>query len=276
MRPEDNPRADARPSRGPLILLYGEERENEAIAAELSLDGFELYVAGDCVPLEAHASQAALVIFGRASKRGAGLDVLRALRAGALAVDASGVRVLWVSMSSEPIDVLRAFDAGADDVVRAPFVYAELLARVRALMRRPELLAHVVLCYEALEIDTAAWTATYDEKPIVLRRLEYRLLVHLARDPIRVYTKAELLREVWGYPPDAATRTVDSHASRLRRSLAQAGANGWISSTWGVGYSLAPATAKWPKATDRRTAAASSLRSHALIVGTRNERSAPA
>lgn len=244
MRHEDNPRADARPSRGPIVLLYGEERENEAIAAELILDGFELFIVGDSVSLEAHADDAALVIFGRTSKRGAGLDVLRALRAGAIAVDASGVRVLWVSMSSEPIDVLRAFDAGADDVVRAPFVYAELLARVQALMRRPELPEHVVLSYDALEIDTAAWTATYGETPIVLRRLEYMLLAHLARDPIRVYTKAELLRGIWGYPPGSRTRTVDSHASRLRRSLLRAGAHGWITSIWGVGYSLAPRTAQ--------------------------------
>jgi DNA-binding response OmpR family regulator len=244
MRPEDNPRAGAHPSRGPVVLLYGEERENEAIAAELILDGFELYIVGDSVPLEAHADDAALVIFGRTSKRGAGLDVLRALRAGAIAVEASSVRVLWVSMSSEPIDVLRAFDAGADDVLRAPFVYAELLARVRALLHRPERLEHTVLSYEALEIDTATWTATYRATPIVLRRLEYMLLVHLARDPIRVYTKAELLRGVWGYPPGSTTRTVDSHAFRLRRALARAGARGWITATWGVGYSLTSRTAQ--------------------------------
>jgi DNA-binding response OmpR family regulator len=243
MQSEDNPRAAAHPGKGPVVLLYGEERENEAIAAELRLDGFELYVVGDSVPLEAYASQAALVVFGRSSRRGAGLDVLRALRAGAITVEASGLRVLWVSTSSEPVDVVRAFDAGADDVVRAPFVYAELLARVRALMRRSELVEHVVLSYEALEIDTATWTATYGDKPIVLRRLEYMLLVHLARDPIRVYTKAELLREVWGYPPDSRTRTVDTHVSRLRRSLVRAGAHGWITSIWGVGYSLAPRTA---------------------------------
>jgi hypothetical protein len=98
MRPEDNPRAGARPSNGPVVLLYRDERENEAIAAELILDGFELHIVGDSVPLEAHANDAALVIFGRTSKRGAGLDVLRALRAGA--IEASSVRVLWVSMSS--------------------------------------------------------------------------------------------------------------------------------------------------------------------------------
>jgi DNA-binding response OmpR family regulator len=73
-----------------------------------------------------------------------------------------------------------------------------------------------------------------------LRRREYALLLYLAREPARVIAKAELLRHVWGYPADDATRTVDSHASRLRRKLAEAGAAGWVSSTWGVGYCLAP------------------------------------
>jgi DNA-binding response OmpR family regulator len=76
--------------------------------------------------------------------------------------------------------------------------------------------------------------------PFDLRRLEYVLLVHLARDPNRVYTKAELLRDVWDYRTTVATRTVASHASRVRRKLAGAGAHGWLPASWGVGYRLAP------------------------------------
>ncbi len=66
------------------------------------------------------------------------------------------------------------------------------------------------------------------------------VLAHLARDPTRVHTKAELQRDVWGYRPDGVTRTVDTHAVRVRRALARDGAHGWIVSTWGVGYKLAP------------------------------------
>ena len=73
-----------------------------------------------------------------------------------------------------------------------------------------------------------------------LRRREYALLLYLAREPTRVISKAELLRRVWGYPSQDTTRTVDSHASRLRCKLAEAGAIGWVPSTWGVGYCLAP------------------------------------
>jgi DNA-binding response OmpR family regulator len=73
-----------------------------------------------------------------------------------------------------------------------------------------------------------------------LRRLEYALLVHLARDPSRVYTKDDLLRELWGYQAGGSTRTVDTHACRLRRALADAGASGWLIAVRGVGYRLAP------------------------------------
>jgi DNA-binding response OmpR family regulator len=216
----------------PVVAVYGPERENEPLAGELELDGFDVRLVDD----PARFGGADVVVFGRGSRRGAGLDALRALREGE--TTGAGVWVLWVSASSEVLDTLRAFEAGADDVIRAPFVYAELLARVRALIRRdreePGVLRH-----GALEIDMAARTATHDGTLVSLRPLEYLLLVHLAREPCRVYTKGELLQGVWGYQA-GATRTVDTHACRVRRALARAGAPGLVISTWGVGYRLAP------------------------------------
>jgi DNA-binding response OmpR family regulator len=97
-----------------------------------------------------------------------------------------------------------------------------------------------ILSHGKLSIDTAARTVTFASTPVSLRRREYALLIHMARDPTRVYTRHELLREVWGYRSEGATRTLDSHASRLRRALAQAGAFGWVRTSWGVGYRLAP------------------------------------
>lgn len=103
-----------------------------------------------------------------------------------------------------------------------------------------ELAGSGALSYGELRIDTASRTVTYGPMPVELRRREYALLAHMAREPERVWTRYELLRDVWGYRAAGTTRTVDSHASRVRRKLAAAGAVGWVVSTWGVGYRLAP------------------------------------
>jgi DNA-binding response OmpR family regulator len=97
-----------------------------------------------------------------------------------------------------------------------------------------------VLRYGELAIDTRTRIVTYGPMPVALRRREYALLSFLARDPERVWTRHELLRDVWGFRSEGSTRTVDMHASRVRRVLASAGASGWVVSVWGVGYRLAP------------------------------------
>jgi DNA-binding response OmpR family regulator len=111
---------------------------------------------------------------------------------------------------------------------------------VQYTARSGELAGSGALRYDELTVDPRTRIVTYGSIPVRLRRREYDLLEYMAHDPERVWTRHELLRDVWGYRAAGTTRTVDTHAGRVRRALAAAGAVGWMPSTWGVGYRLAP------------------------------------
>jgi DNA-binding response OmpR family regulator len=138
---------------------------------------------------------------------------------------------------SDAVDRVRAFARGCDDFVPRPFHYDELVARIRAVLRRVTP-ADRVLEAGAIEVDTATRRVTVAGERVVLPGKEYELLVKLASDPARVFTKEELLREVWGFRSLGRTRTLDSHASRLRRRLARPGHPPYVQNVWGVGYCL--------------------------------------
>lgn len=148
-----------------------------------------------------------------------------------------------LSPNVEQLDLLRAFELGADDFVarsrREAPSYLELRARLKAVLRRAEgSPARRLLRVGPLEIDTRAHLVRIAGVPVELCRLEYELLVHLARDPTGVCSKQELLRVIWNQRAGAGVRTVDSHASRLRRKLDSAGAPGLVVNVWAVGYRL--------------------------------------
>ena len=126
--------------------------------------------------------------------------------------------------------------APADVVlVFPPFDHEELVERIRALASRPS--ARVAI--GPLAIDEKARLATVNGAPVKLSQKEFELLLHLASDPRRVFTRSELLRDVWNWPPRMHTRTLDSHASRLRRKLrALDPETPFIDNEWGVGYRL--------------------------------------
>jgi DNA-binding response OmpR family regulator len=146
---------------------------------------------------------------------------------------------LIVLGSTDPQAKVRALER-CDDYLSRPFAYEELVARIRAVLRRcpPR---DEVIDLGPLVLDRAARRVLVRESEVPFSQKEYALLVKLAADPDRVFTRETLLRDVWGYPGFAPTRTVESHASRVRRKLEAAGLLGWVVNHWGVGYKLRPA-----------------------------------
>jgi len=166
-----------------------------------------------------------------------GLELITAIRDGG-ADDPwdAGMPILILSGDTSPHAAVRGIERGADDYVAKPFHYPELLARLGALIRRSRgATLREQIRVGALSIDRNARRATLAGRVLDLSAKEFALLSALAKDPARVLTKGELLRDVWGYRAAARTRTVDSHASRLRRKLAaHGGGERWVVNVWGV------------------------------------------
>lgn len=191
----------------------------------------------------ARAQPIRAIVLGVLETPRAGLDLLEEIRAVDGSVWDRRLPAIVLSAHNQQLDMLRAFEVGADDFMtlagKAEPSYLELRARLRAVLRRIEERPGArLLRIGALEIDTGAHTVSVAGAPVELCRLEYELLVHLARDPSAVCSKHELLSAIWNQRPGAATRTVDSHASRLRRKLEAAGAGCLVVNVWGIGYRL--------------------------------------
>jgi DNA-binding response OmpR family regulator len=139
---------------------------------------------------------------------------------------------------SDSVDCVRALERGCDDFVPRPFAYEELLARIRAVLRRTAPPVHEVVRAGSIQADCATRRVTVSGRPAPLAGKEYELLLKLMTDPQRVFTKEELLRDVWGFRSLGRTRTLDSHASRLRRKLQDADDGSYVLNVWGVGYRL--------------------------------------
>ena len=171
---------------------------------------------------------------------GSGLEVVRAVRAeDAPAQTDPRTPVLVLSGRTGELDRLRAFEHGCDDFLPKPYSYPELRARIGALLRRAEERpARARVRVGALQLDPASREVRVHGQRIELAAKEFALLRALASDPTRVYTKEELLRTVWGFRSPGSTRTLDSHACRLRQKLAEGGGGRLVVNVWGVGYRL--------------------------------------
>lgn len=136
------------------------------------------------------------------------------------------------------VEALRFYETGSDLHLTDPAGYLLIRAALHAVLRRHDPAAPTVRELGALRIDLSSREVLVCGRPVELTATEYRLLLALAAQPTRVMTRSELLRDVWGYPDSCSTRTLDSHAVRLRRKLHQHGHPGAVINIWGVGYRL--------------------------------------
>jgi DNA-binding response OmpR family regulator len=168
------------------------------------------------------------------------LDTIRNVEA-LQALTPGNVPVIVLTHHAHELHLVRVLERGGDDVLAKPFSYPELRARVTAVLRRtaPRQPAARLVAGEIV-IDIRRREVTVAGEPVALSATEYELLTTLAAEPTRTFTRAELMRTVWGYSGHH-TRTLDSHACRLRARLAGTG-HPVIVNVWGVGYRLIPQT----------------------------------
>jgi DNA-binding response OmpR family regulator len=228
--------------RATLLLVEDDPVVGEFLADNLTADGYELLVAetvrDGLRALERVRPDLALIDLGLPD--GSGLEIVRRVRG------ADGVAsrldpllpLLILSGRTGEHDRVRGLERGADDFVVKPFSYGELRLRIAAVLRRTrDGRRRGRLRVGALEVDPAGREVLLRGRRVELSTKEFGLLSALAAEPTRVFTKEELLRDVWGYQAMGATRTLDSHACRLRQKLAWAG-DRFVVNVWGVGYRL--------------------------------------
>jgi len=169
----------------------------------------------------------------------AGLDVLHEIRSsgGATGRYDPSLPVIVISGRTTEADRVRGFVEGADDYVVKPFHYPEVAARIRAVLRRRDSRREGPRRVGDIFIDPSRREVTVGDRRISLANKEFSLLRALAAEPTRVFTKEELLRDVWGFRSMGRTRTLDSHASRLRRKL-DPESGSYVVNVWGIGYRL--------------------------------------
>jgi DNA-binding response OmpR family regulator len=227
----------------PLVLLVEDDPVLRSFLSEnLAADGFDPVEAGSAADglraLEYKRPDVALVDLGLPD--GSGLDLIARVRGadGAGSRLDPGLPLLVVTGRDGELDRLRGFERGADDYVVKPFSYGELRMRILAVLRRSRGRRGAgTLRVGELEIDPAAREARLRGTRVELAQKEFALLHALACEPRRVFGKEELLRDVWGFRSPGATRTLDSHACRLRRKLGVQG-DRFVINVWGFGYKL--------------------------------------
>jgi two-component system response regulator MprA len=222
---------------GMKILVVDDERAvRESLRRALELEGYEIELAGDgreAIERLEKEGEPDAVVLDVLMPGVDGLEVCKRIR-----LRGSRVPVLMLTARDEVQDRVAGLDAGADDYVTKPFALEELLARVRALLRRSGGAQDEVLRFADLELDVGTREVRRAGDPIELTRTEFALLELFLRNPRQVLTRSVIFERVWGYDFGFASNSLDVYIGYLRRKTEAGGKPRLIQTVRGVGYAL--------------------------------------
>lgn len=221
-----------------VLIVEDEDAQAEVLRYNFDREGFEVLLAGDGdeAMLAAEEQQPDLVLLDWMLPGTSGISVCQQLRA---RPETRALPIIMLTARSEEGDRIRGLDSGADDYVVKPFSPSELVARVRAVLRRarPALSEERLVCGEVV-MDLATHRVSRRGRYIHLGPTEFRLLRLFMERPYRVFTREQLLDKVWGRDIHVELRTVDVHIRRLRKALGSHGDDDVIRTVRGTGYAL--------------------------------------
>ena len=219
------------------ILVVEDDRNiSDLIQMYLVKEGFEVRIAAD--------GGKAIAEFQKSVPDLILLDIMLPVMDGwavcAKIRETSKVPIIMLTAKSEVFDRIQGLEMGADDYIVKPFEMKELLARINAVLRRTEIPVDTskILRFDKLTINLDAYELIVDGKKIDTPPKELELLYHLAATPNRVYTRNQLLDEVWGFDYFGDSRTVDVHIKRLREKIENVSDQWALKTVWGVGYTF--------------------------------------
>jgi two-component system, OmpR family, response regulator MtrA len=202
-------------TKGRVLVVDDDAALAEMLTIVLRQEGFDsrMVTRGDLALDEFRAYKPDVVLLDVMLPGKDGIDVCKEIR------NESGVPIVMLTAKGDTVDVVVGLESGADDYVVKPFKPKELVARIRARVRRFDSTTHETLKIGDLTIDVAGHVVSRDEETISLTPLEFDLLLCLARKPWQVFTREVLLEQVWGYRHAADTRLVNVHVQRLRSKV---------------------------------------------------------
>jgi two-component system, OmpR family, phosphate regulon response regulator PhoB len=223
----------------PLVLVVEDEpAQREVLSYNFEAEGFRVAQAGNGEEALILVDEVApdVIVLDWMLPNVSGIEVCRRLKSRA---ETRGVPIIMLSARSEEVDRVRGLETGADDYVIKPYSLVELLARVRAQLRRsrPSSVG-VVLQYEDIRLDPESHKVFRADSVLKLGPTEFRLLSTFMEKPGRVWSREQLLDRVWGRDIYVDTRTVDVHIGRLRKALCQFGGPDPLRTVRGAGYAL--------------------------------------